>query len=176
VSLLGRTAEHLARQGSAFAVIGAAALAVHGVARSTRDLDLLVTDRRCLEPDYWAALRAHGADIGVHAGDAADPLAGVVRLQQGGLAPVDVVVGKSRWQAGVLARARPARIEDADVPVARPADLVLLKLYAGGAQDAWDVAQLLAAGEHALVAEVEAGLADLPDDARRLWRRIADAR
>lgn len=55
------------------------------------------------------------------------------------------------------------------------ADLVLLKLYAGGPQDAWDVHQLLDANP-SLRGEV-AGLSNaLPDDCRALWRRILGER
>jgi hypothetical protein len=46
-------------------------------------------------------------------------------------------------------------------------------LYAGGPQDAWDIAQLLAAGDRErLYTEVEQYLGDLPTPAVRLWRRI----
>ena len=176
MSLLARTGHHLREHNSAFAVIGAAALAVHGVVRSTQDLDLLVTDRRCLEADYWAAMRTAGVEAAVYRGDDADPLAGMVRLGAAGQSDVDVVVGKSGWHAGVIDRAVAERIDDADVPVARAADLVLLKLYAGGPQDAWDIAQLLAAGERgALSVEIEARLPELPPEAARLWARIASA-
>jgi hypothetical protein len=61
-----------------------------------------------------------------------------------------------------------------DVPVASLPDLILLKLYAGGSQDAWDVDQSLATidvtGDAAR--DVEQRPAALPADARRLWRRI----
>lgn len=44
-----------------------------------------------------------------------------------------------------------------------PADLILLKLYAGGSQDAWDIEQLLTGPERAAVtAEIEATLGALP--------------
>ena len=59
------------------------------------------------------------------------------------------------------------------MPVLRPSDLALLKLYAGGPQDAWDIEQLLAGADRgALIAEVESRLADLPPRATALWRRI----
>jgi hypothetical protein len=52
---------------------------------------------------------------------------------------------------------------------------VLLKLYAGGPQDAWDVQQLLAVEDRAaLVSEVESRLGDLPAHAATLWRRIQE--
>ena len=55
----------------------------------------------------------------------------------------------------------------------RPADLVLLKLYASGPQDAWDIQQLLSSpGREALTAEVETRLMELPAQATAFWRRI----
>jgi hypothetical protein len=131
--------------------VGAAALAVHGVSRATRDLDLLVTDAACLAESTWTTLREQGVTATIRRGDADDPLAGVVRLAAAGEAPVDLVIGRAGWQARVLARAGP--------------------------QDAWDIAQLLDAVDRpALVAAVEASLPDLPDDARRLWVRVVEAR
>jgi hypothetical protein len=58
--------------------------------------------------------------------------------------------------------------------IVRASDLILLKLYAGGSQDAWDIEQLLAAGDReTLVVAVNAELDSLPGDARARWRRIA---
>jgi hypothetical protein len=62
------------------------------------------------------------------------------------------------------------------LPVISPADLILLKLYAGGSQDGWDIEQLLAGDSRlALVEEVEARLDRLPAECRRLWARIVGA-
>lgn len=58
------------------------------------------------------------------------------------------------------------------VPVARAADLILLKLYAGGGKDAWDITQLLAVLDDSVITEVDECLADLQQDARDLWQRI----
>jgi hypothetical protein len=61
--------------------------------------------------------------------------------------------------------------------VATASDLIALKLYAGGPQDAWDIEQLLQAGHRSrLVAAVETLLPSLPEDARRLWARIVGPR
>ena len=65
----------------------------------------------------------------------------MVRFGAPGESPIDVVVGKFGWQRRVLERAEPM----GELPVVRAADLILLKLYAGGPQDAWDIQQLLLA-------------------------------
>jgi hypothetical protein len=88
-----------------------------------------------------------------------------VRITAGSENPLDVAVGKSPWQAAVTAGARETLIEDVRVPVASPVDLILLKLYAGGPQDAWDIQQLLACPEGAaLAAQVDAAVNGLPPD------------
>ena len=61
------------------ALIGAAALAARGVARSTYDIDLLTTDRRVLEDGTWLELRS-AASIDIRRGDLDDPLGGVTRI------------------------------------------------------------------------------------------------
>ena len=161
---------HLDSAAVAHALIGAAALAACGVARSTFDVDLLVVEQRCLDDDFWSPIRLHGASVEVRRGDSGDPLAGVVRVEQAGDRPVDVIVGRSAWQRRALDRA--LRLSD-EPPVVQPRDLVLLKLYAGGTQDLWDLRQLLSLPDaQNLIAAVEADLADLPADAARCWRSV----
>ena len=148
-------------------------MAVHGVSRSTRDLDILVTDAACLEAGVWAGLEREGFTVLIRRGDADDPLAGVVGVVANRESPVEIIVGRARWQREILDRARPATIDDVAVPVATAADLIVLKLYAAGPQDAWDIEQLLAAGDRrALATAAEAALPLLPEDSRRLWARL----
>ena len=87
-------------------MIGAAAIAVHGVSRATRDIDLFTLSQECLETSFWTSLRTTARiEAHVRRGDAADPLAGVVRLAAAGENPLDVAVGKSSWQRAVTERA-----------------------------------------------------------------------
>ena len=167
MTLLDRVAAVLERAGIPHALIGAAALAAAGVARSTFDVDLLVLDPSVLSAAMWEGLRRDGAGVEILRGDDDDPLRGVVRIEAAAERPVDVIVGRHAWQARVLERATPA---DAGPPVAAPRDVILLKLYAGGSQDLWDVRELLR-GEIAerLIGEVEADLANLPQVMRDRW-------
>lgn len=174
LTVLASVARVLRDHGTPFALIGAAAMAVHGVSRSTADLDLLVTDPRCLAEDYWSS----GGDVSVdiRRGDATDPLAGVVRARARTGGPLDVVVGRHAWQVAAIAAAVPGEIDGVLLTVVRPRDLVLLKLYAGGPQDAWDITQLLGLPDGgSTVTEVDAAVGTLPGDAQALWRRVRPA-
>ena len=167
MTLLVRVSALLDAAGVSHALIGAAALAARGVARSTYDIDVLTTDGRVLAVSLWEPLRAAGADVDIRRGDFDDPLGGVIRLTAAGERPVDVVLGKGRWQARAVERAD--RTADGP-PVVAARDLVLLKLYAGGTQDLWDVRALLELPERAaLIAQVDEDLAGLPADMRARW-------
>lgn len=169
MSLLEEIRATLEAAGIRHALVGALALSAYGVNRASVDLDLFVADASCLRPDLWADLQSRGVSVQVRKGDLTDPLAGVVRFQAPGEMPIDVVVGKFAWQAKILERAESV----GGVLVVRAADLVLLKLYAGGLQDAWDVQQLLARPfREDLVREVESRLSDLPARCRGLWKKI----
>lgn len=165
----------LDRDGIPHAVIGAMALAVHGVLRASDDIDLLVMDQRCLDAAMWEDLEQSGVAVEVRRGDADDPLAGVTRLHPIEGTRIDLVIGRSSWQHGILTRARRVPLLGGQVPVAVPVDLVLLKLYAGGPQDAWDVQQILDAVP-GLATDVDSALVVLPKECVVLWRQIVGAR
>lgn len=176
MTLRTRVMAALQGAGVSYALIGAGALAVHGVTRATLDFDLLVLDSSCLRPDFWTDLESQGVSVEVRKGDLTDPLAGVVRFKSPGEGPVDVVVGKFRWQRMILDRAVPKGTPEGNLTVVRAADLILLKLFAGGAQDGWDIQQLLEGEDRdELIAEVEKLLPELSARAEKLWRRILES-
>ena len=151
------------------ALIGAAALAAAGVVRSTLDIDVLTLDPRVLAREFWQSLDAP-RDVDVRHGDDQDPLRGVVRVTAPDERPVDVIVGRHAWQQRAIERA--PRLPTGQ-RIVLPRDLVLLKLYAGGTQDLWDIRQLLDASDRPrLVSEVEEELHGLPDPAPHLWREV----
>jgi predicted nucleotidyltransferase len=171
LTLLQRVSALLARRGIQHAIIGAAALAAHGVARATVDIDLLATDPACLDEQAWQELRSRGVRVEIRRGDESDPLGGVVRIASRDESTIDLIVGKSSWQHELLGRASPVRIDDTEFPMVGMADLILLKLYAGGPQDAWDIDQLLDVAPEVVLA-VEARLGSLPEECALFWRRI----
>jgi hypothetical protein len=123
------------------------------------------------------SLERQGVRVDIRLGDDDDPLAGVARFTLEETMVVDLIVGRGAWQAAIVGRARPHTVAGVLVPVATAADLIALKLYAGGPQDAWDIEQLLQTGDRAaLGAAVEALLPSLPNEARSLWARIGRPR
>jgi len=149
-------------------------MAARGVVRATVDIDLLTTDAQVLRRELWETLLAAGWDVEIRRGDIWDPLVGVVTISHEGERPVDLVVGEAPWQNTIIEEGEPGRVAGVQVPVATAAGLVLLKLYAGGAQDRWDIHQLLrqAADPEALAKEVSNRVGDLPPRCRRLWSEI----
>ena len=73
----------------------------------------------------------------------------------------------------MIERAETADVQGRAIRIPSAADLILLKLAAGGPLDQQDVIRLLAFGpRESLVHEVDAKIADLPADARQLWMKI----
>ena len=175
VKLLRAVIEALENLGVRHALIGAGAMATCGVSRSTGDIDLLTTDSVVFEESSWNGLRGSGASIDIRRGDYDDPLAGVIRISSERELPVDLVVGKFQWQQEIVERASRLVVGPADdsveLAVARASDLILLKLYAGGLQDLWDIRQLLA-NDPSLEAEVQTLVGQLPEESLRLWRGV----
>jgi len=174
-ALLGRVVAHLDARSVHHCLIGAGALSAAGYSRATQDLDLLTVEDRVLEERFWAEVELH-ADVEVRDGrlDHSDPLAGLVRIENDELDQVDVVVGRHpEWQVPLVARSAPIRLGDGQVRVAEPADLVLLKLFAGSTADDRDVLALLKLDPH-LKLLVDLRVGTLPTRARRRWARLLD--
>lgn len=113
----------------------------------------------------------------IRRGDHDDPLAGIVRLSPSGPTPVDVVVPRGRWVADLVARTLDVGqwivMGDETLAVTQPADLVLLKLYAGSPLDQRDIFMLLGGStREAIIADVDLHVGALPSDCVALWRRL----
>lgn len=170
-----RVREILDRAGVQFALIGASAVALRGLPRFTQDTDFFTIDRTVFEPSLWAVLTQQGETIDIRKGDFDDPLAGVVRI---GALPdqVDVVVGKWKWEQGVLHRAERVDAFGAPVLVPKRSDLILMKLAAGGYKDLVDAAGLLSIGPRdQIVEEVSSHISELPGEAQAEWAKLLDA-
>ncbi|MFN8010874.1 MAG: hypothetical protein U0P81_05665 [Holophagaceae bacterium] len=161
---------HLDARGVPFCLIGAAALAAHGFARFTADVDLLTLSPDILRPAFWEGHVGEGVEI--RRGDEDDPIGGVVRIR--GEIVHDVILGKGYAARYAVETARPhSRIP---CKVATPLALVLLKLEAGGAKDRLDILGLVSAqaelGGVAWIHEVPEHLPRLSSGARTAWQTL----
>jgi hypothetical protein len=123
----------------------------------------------------WRALALQGIQIDVREGDDDDPLLGVVRCASGEDA-IDVVVGRSRWQREVIDRATHTEVFALQLPIVTVEDLILLKLYAGGIQDRWDIQQLVTSAIPTVAIDnIDARVQSLPERCQALWRLLRPA-
>lgn len=171
--LLERIAQRLRGLEIEVVVIGATAMAAHGVSRSTLDVDLFTIDARALRDDSWTELRRESIDVELRHGEVSDPLRGVVRFEHHRDRPVDLIVGHGGWQERVFADPTMVRFGATALSVANPLALVLLKLFADGPQDRSDIRQLVAGdASGTLTARVEEAIESLPGMFRESWSRI----
>ena len=160
--------------GVSYALIGGHAVGLRGHPRMTLDYDFLTTDQRVLQSPFWVSLERTGARVDARRGDLDDPLAGVVHITLSDRVEVDIVVGKWKWEQGVIDRAEVLDAGGLRIPVPRTSDLILLKLSAGGALDLQDVIVLLElSNRETVVREVNERIIDLPPDAVQVWQRLA---
>jgi len=172
MSLLGDVITHLDKRRVKCALIGGEALAVHGIARATLDSDLLVISPDVLRASFWPTFSPRAA-VEIRRGDPDDPLAGAVRIHRR-TEQTDIIVGRP-WVRGVLDRAIRVRVRGEQLPVVDRADLVLLKLFAGGPQDLLDVRLLIEAGGKELRDQVERRLPGVAPEVTRTWRHVRSA-
>ncbi len=136
----------LAEHGAEFVVVGAHALAVHGAARATGDIDVLIRPVADNAARVHAALRAFGAPVEAHGVTPAD-LAREGTIYQLGLPPrridiltrIDGVSFDEAW-AGRVA----VDIAGMRVPFLGRDELIRNKRAAGRAKDLTDLALLQA--------------------------------
>jgi hypothetical protein len=128
------------------ALIGGLAVAARGAVRATQDVDLIVALPVQEASSLEQSLRENGSQAKFYRGAADDPIPGVIRLMipvAGAEVKCDVLLASRDWQTRAVRNATSVDLGSFVVRVAQPADLFLLKLYAGGPQDLIDAAQLL---------------------------------
>lgn len=126
-------------------MIGAVAMAAYRYVRHTSDIDLGVDAGLSKMREIAAGLRNEGFEVTFHEPDAADPLGGVIDVS-GAFGLIQIVSFADRFPAvirdalaGEDVRIRPgSRLRL--VPIAQ---LVAMKLYAGGSGSMSDIVELL---------------------------------
>jgi hypothetical protein len=140
-----RVASLLVENGVPAVVIGAVALAAYRYVRHTEDIDLGVDADLPKMRTLAAALRDEGFVVDFHEPDGDDPLGGVMDVS-GPFGLIQVVSFANRFPAvirdalaGDDIRIRPG----SDLRLVPIAQLVALKLYAGGSGSKSDIVELL---------------------------------
>ncbi|MFZ5877544.1 MAG: nucleotidyl transferase AbiEii/AbiGii toxin family protein [Nitrospirota bacterium] len=121
----------------AYGLIGGFACAVHGVPRSTEDIDFVLIPTT---QDFKQIAGALGADF--QPGGIDDPLLGVFHVSvpgRGAPVPIQLIVLPARWNEMITKGLRAFPVLGSHVPVVSWETLVLLKLYGGAPQDLVDV-------------------------------------
>lgn len=125
----------------AYGLIGGFASAVHGVPRSTEDIDFAVVPTTNDSKPLAEILRGS-----FHPGGTDDPLRGVFHVSissRDAPVPVQLIVLPVRWNNVITKGLRTFPVLDSQIPVVSWEALVLLKLYGGAPQDLLDVATII---------------------------------
>lgn len=132
-----------------YSIMGGMAVRVHGIARPTQDLDLLVAITPADLSRFFDAIEGLGYTVSdVYRTGWVDRVAGMplVKLRRylkdRGL-DVDVFLVDSPFQKEVLRRSQDTELDGFRARVISPEDLVLLKLVAGRHRDLGDVLDIL---------------------------------
>lgn len=137
-------------------VIGALALAAHHYIRFTEDVDLGVDADLQQMRDLQKRLNADGFTAILHEPDADDPLGGVLNIS-GDFGLVQVVNFGGRFPAVIqdaLAANPQTLTESGTLRIVPLAQLVALKLYAGGLKSKVDIVELLRRNPEVDLAEI----------------------
>ena len=125
-------------------LIGGWAVIAWGYLRASEDIDLMVDLPSSQRSELLAAL-AEDYKPEWHAGGQDDPIPGMIRAQprSAGDFPVDLILPRGRVDRAAISRAVSITAEGITIPIARPEDLIAMKLEAGGGQDYEDAQRLL---------------------------------
>lgn len=165
VELLAALASALEVIGARWYLFGAQALAVHGRARHTEDVDVTVSLESATPQALLRALQSAGFEMRVD-----DPEAFVARTQvlpatyRPADMDLDIVLAGSGLESGFMARAELHDLGGVQVPVISAADFVVAKVLAQRPKDIEDVVSvLIAAGDAIDVGAVRALLQQLEE-------------
>jgi len=139
VATARRALRALNRADVPFAVIGATALGVRGLARFTADLDVVVA-----REDAFAALTALD-DAGFAADPTIEPDAEpeAMYVMRHGKCSVDVLIASAEPESTVIAEAKPTAVFGVEAPVASLEHLVLMYLYSNQPRHLGDLARIV---------------------------------
>jgi hypothetical protein len=156
-SVLGALSAAFRRLGVSWYVFGAQALVLRGLPRATADVDVTVMLGELPTERLAAALERSGFKLRAASSEfiAATRVLPIVHVRS--RLPVDVVLGGPGLEERFAAAAERIRVGRTTVPVARSADLVLMKVLSARPKDLEDAVALLCSEPRlASDAEIEA--------------------
>ena len=163
-----RALRALARADIPHCVIGATALAVRGLPRMTRDLDVAVlTDNA---PKAWEALKRAALRASTPTGSRDEPEPMVVFVDPKTRVEVDLLVAAGDPEAAIIAEAPSASVFGVRAPVATFEHLLLMYLYSNQPKHIGDFAAIIQSGKADLV-QVERVLRGMHREILPEWRR-----
>lgn len=169
-----RAVRAMEASGIAYGVVGATALAVRGLPRMTRDLDIvvMVDDAR----QAIAALRSARFEAATPTGTADDPEPMIVFRDPASGVEVDLLVASGEPEATVCEDAPRAQVFGASGRVATLEHLLLLYLYSNQPKHLGDFAAIVTSGKADLAA-AERRLAEMHPEMLGDWAvRVKQAR
>jgi hypothetical protein len=146
-----------------YSVIGALAVSLHGIPRSTNDGDLILwlNDTAKTVKEIKDRLTAQGYVAGIRMFDMDDPVRGVLAVQDQHSNSADLLLGIRGMDPDAQGRSTTADLRDTPISFLGAEDIVAMKLFAGSHQDIHDARGII---------EVSKEKIDL-DLLRRLARR-----
>lgn len=128
-----------------YAVVGALAVAFHGVPRSTNDGDAIIWLKQTENSGRGLTerLEAAGYHAELRAGDPDDPIIGAIAIQDEHLNRMDLLLGIRGMDLAADERSVSGNLFGASVRFAGAEDLIAMKVFAGGPSDIDDVQGIL---------------------------------
>jgi len=163
-----RTLRTLSKARVPHCVVGATALAVRGLPRMTRDLDVAVFMEDA--PKAWKALAGAALRASTPTGSADDPEPMVVFVDRKTGVEVDLLVAAGDPEATVIDEAPSASVFGVRAPVATFEHLLLMYLYSNEPKHIGDFAAIIRSGRADLV-QVERVLRGMHPEMLPEWRR-----
>jgi hypothetical protein len=126
-----------------YCLIGGVALAAWGQVRATLDLDFLILLNDQTRSGLLASLGSHGFVVDTRWTDANPMLKGTMTRLTFGPHPVDLLEPRDAHDRETLGRRRKVQVDQSNLWVASPEDLILLKLKAGRHLDYADAVSIV---------------------------------
>lgn len=136
--------DELAEFEISYAVVGALAVSYYGIPRATADADAVIwLGSGKSTRDIAEKVARSGYSGQLRQGDVEDPIAQLIRIQDGHGNEVDLLHGVRGMDPAAAGRCVNTSLQGAPIRILAAEDLIAMKLFAGGPQDLQDVRGIL---------------------------------